>query len=133
MSQAPCSGICQLLHTAGCQSSNKFVCRKANCDIVVSCYALAQIDAVTIPYPAPETRPSQGSWCLQHKQPYATKPVFVLLWTGIPHIVLDQADGPTQHPQAHFINNRTMEVRVVTSSRNSCVCETGHLFATCCV
>ncbi|MEW5298358.1 MAG: hypothetical protein WDW36_001490 [Sanguina aurantia] len=29
---------------------------------------------------------------------------------GIPHVVLDQADGPTQHPQAHFINNRTMEV-----------------------
>ncbi|KAG2431150.1 hypothetical protein HXX76_009680 [Chlamydomonas incerta] len=29
---------------------------------------------------------------------------------GIRHMVLERGLGPTQHPQAHFINNRTMEV-----------------------
>ncbi|KXZ42186.1 hypothetical protein GPECTOR_188g291 [Gonium pectorale] len=29
---------------------------------------------------------------------------------GVRHVVLERASGPTQHPQAHFINNRTMEV-----------------------
>ncbi|GLC41790.1 hypothetical protein PLESTB_001702100 [Pleodorina starrii] len=29
---------------------------------------------------------------------------------GVRHVVLERASGPTQHPQAHFINNRTMEI-----------------------
>ena len=30
--------------------------------------------------------------------------------SGIPSVIVERALAPTRHPQAHFINNRTMEV-----------------------
>ncbi|EFJ46561.1 hypothetical protein VOLCADRAFT_93005 [Volvox carteri f. nagariensis] len=41
---------------------------------------------------------------------------------GIRHVVLERALGPTQHPQAHFINNRTMEVLCVCGGVLSAEC-----------
>lgn len=38
---------------------------------------------------------------------------------GVQHMVLERSHQLTQHPQAHYINNRTMEVRTVTSSTNT--------------
>jgi len=29
---------------------------------------------------------------------------------GINHCIVDKKRGPTTHPQAHFVNNRTMEI-----------------------
>lgn len=36
--------------------------------------------------------------------------VCLRLSSGVSHVVLERAAEHTTHPQAHFINNRTMEV-----------------------
>lgn len=42
--------------------------------------------------------------------------VVVVHWrrcnAGVQHVLLERAAALTDHPQAHFINNRSMEVRV---------------------
>jgi hypothetical protein len=50
----------------------------------------------------PRTRP----WCRHASLPLST----CSLPLGVGHVILERAAALTQHPQAHFINHRTMEV-----------------------
>lgn len=52
------------------------------------------------------SRPLRPLLCQQQAPLLAAAP----LPPGVRHVVLERGAGPTRHPQAHFINHRTMEV-----------------------